>query len=183
MIGSFRRRLGAQLGCGFAATGLTLGVMAGPALAHTDPQGFVPGPCSVVDAASEVLVTFSEELGPDSAGTLLDGAGLAIADLVVDLDDLGHRTLRAEPVGTPQAPLRLNPGHFRVTWEAVSAVDDDLTVGSYGFSVEQAAAPADCALRSDEESSSGLQPAVLGGAALSSVAALGLLSRRREPAS
>ncbi len=176
----------AQLGWGVAATALAVGLTAGPALAHADPDVLVPSPCSVTSPPTEIVVVFGEELGPDSTGTVSDDAGVVIAALVVDLDDLDRRTVRAvssssgpttgEPVGLPRLPT----GNYQVTWEVASALDDDLTTGSYGFSVGQTASAADCALQTDEASSSGLHPAVLGGAALSFVAALGLLGRRRE---
>ena len=103
----------------------------GWALAHAALQNAVPPEGGRMEAApSSVTLVFSEVLEPRFSSVVVkDAAGARVdrGDLQAAPGD--GRTLR-ETLGI------LHPGHYRVTWKAVS-VDTHKSHGQYSFTIDK----------------------------------------------
>lgn len=115
--------------------GMILGPLAGVAWAHAELEFSDPSPCEIVANGGNVALRFSNELDPDQSSIdVVDSDGAIVARGSVDLFDLEHSTITAQP----DAPLAV--GAYRVHWKSVSALDSDSTSGSYGFAIGNPAA-------------------------------------------
>lgn len=130
---------------------MVVGPFAGVAWAHAELEVSDPAPCEIVATAGAVTLRFSNELDPElSSVDVVNGDGATVASGSVDLFDLEHSTIIAQP----DSPLDI--GTYRVHWTSVSALDSDSATGSYGFAVGNPTASAstpgdpDCGLRLDQ---------------------------------
>jgi copper resistance protein C len=142
------------------AVGLLLGPMTQAASAHGEVVRAAPGPCDIAGSSPAVVLEFSEELdAARSSAQLVGPGGATVATGHVDLDDLDRSTINVGPVAS------LDPGRYEVRFDVLSAIDGDVTTGSYEFAVgtEAAADPfaQDCELVDSEAAKSSTTPNTL----------------------
>ena len=163
-----RRRL-------FAAAVLVASVLSGAeaVAAHADPSIVTPAACSTAIPGDVISVQFTEELRADGSRLELSIDGVPMATAGIDLTNLNHDTI---VVAIPDGVT----GAATVTWESLSAVDDDTASGSYGFAIGSSALPADCEMTSGAETDDGLPLVVIGGLTVVVGAGLALAASRRR---
>lgn len=151
-------------GLAFAAAVLA-GPLAAPAWAHADIERADPTPCSAVATAGEARLVFGDELdSATSSITVSDASGNQVASGSVDLFDLDHTSM----VATPSTSLPV--GLYELEWVVTSAVDGDVTTGSYQFAIGNPRDPdvlalldtETCGLVEGESSSTGWLPVAVG---------------------
>lgn len=104
-------------------------------MAHADLESSTPEAGADVESApSEVVLTFSGELGPDSAFVVTDAAGGTVGEGGLDLD-VAVRNVLSGSVDITQ------PGIYTVSWSAVS-IDGHAEEGSFEFGFQSDAAAA-----------------------------------------
>jgi methionine-rich copper-binding protein CopC len=109
---------------------LTAALLPGAALAHAFLDHAIPAVGSSVTAPPpELRLFFTQELEPSFSGLTVsggDGQAIATGSASVDPQNPAQMVLKL--------PL-LAPGHYRVSWHAVS-VDTHRTEGSFTFDIQ-----------------------------------------------
>jgi methionine-rich copper-binding protein CopC len=116
-----------------AAAGLIL-ALAAPVAAHEELTGSDPAAGSTLaEAPTEVVLTFSGELAPESGFVVVDADGDDVGVGELDLEVAERNILRGSVTITAD-------GTYTVRWTAV-AVDEHPEEGSFTFSVGEGQAP------------------------------------------
>jgi len=145
---------------------------ASPAGAHAEVSTLTPAACTNSQPGESIRIVFSEELVADSSSIELVADGVVIATAGIDLTDLEHRTLEMFTPSTASGP-------FIVNWTAHSALDDDITAGTYGLTAGPGDIADGCAASSSENNDSSSIPFALIGA-LTALGAGGLVLLSRQ---
>ena len=116
-----------------AAAGLLL-ALAAPVAAHEELVASEPAAGAAIEAPpTEVVLTFSGELEPESGFVVLDAAGDEVGTGELDLDVAERNILRGDVVIA-------DDGTYTVSWTAVAA-DEHPEEGTYTFVVGAAEQP------------------------------------------
>ena len=110
------------------AASLAVAVAATSAYAHAQLQKATPPVGGTVSPPSAIQLEFSEGVEPRFSDVTVTGPGGAAA-LGAPTVEAGHQNVLMVPVANPLAP-----GHYIVTWRAVS-VDSHHTQGAFTFTV------------------------------------------------
>lgn len=109
------------------ATALLFGVT--QVQAHAKLVSADPAPDSSVASPKSITLKFNEALAKNfSSFKITDGGGKAISLMQMDAKD--GQSLTAMPNGS------LPPGHYTVSWTAVSSDDGHKMAGTYSFTVK-----------------------------------------------
>lgn len=123
-----------RLGVAAFATALTFSAV-GSVAAHAELTGAAPSAGAALDTPPrEVVLTFDEELTPDSSFSVTDSAGAVVGSGEQDLYVAERNVLRG-------AVAISEPGVYTVAWTATAVSDGDTTSGAYRFSVRPGSSP------------------------------------------
>ena len=99
------------------------------AQAHAKLVSADPAPDSKVGSPKNITLNFSEAIAKNfSSFKIIDGSGKEISLMKMDAKD--GQSLTAMPNGT------LPPGHYTISWTAVSTDDGHKMTGTYSFTVK-----------------------------------------------
>lgn len=156
-----------------ATLALVSTLLAGTALAHAKFASSTPAPGqTVASSPASVTITFSEELGAGSTGSVSDASGAAVSTAAtVSTTDRTKMSIALKP--------SLPNGVYKVSWHSVAADDGGILDGSFFFGV---GVPAPSTATLPATDTTGLALALLALAAILGLVSTRALRTRKAPA-